>query len=525
MEGLGLYISVTSLWILAQKLAKDEANKNKKGVNTCSVSAPGKALIAGGYLVLEKENVGITVAATSRFFSTVTILEAPSKRAPTGIVEIVVESPQFHTCYIYKYHYRTNILVSASSFRNEFVEKCLNIVLSFILIHLGLETFVEKLGAIEMAGKIGIKLRADNDFYSQIAELKSLKKPLTSEHLKELPRFSPCRLGPNGHAIIEKTGMGSSAAMTTSLVGSLLQWFGIIRLGSRCGEEDRRILHNLAQLSHGIAQGKIGSGFDVAAAVYGTQLYQRFDADNFSACMDGHATSQQLYAAVTTERLWTQKIIPFSLPPGIEIMMGDVCAGSSSTSMAKEVLRWKGEEAAAATALWSSLAAINRQIFESIQRLSQLSKADPEAFYRALQFASTVVFGSKETMGASDESSKDSILAELRTLHNLNVHQRQHLRSMGEQAGVGIEPPQQTALLDATLQTPGVITAGVPGAGGVDAVFTLVIGTATVRNAVETVWSTWGGNTTEIVGSVCPLLLSADVGINAGVRAEFELGW
>ena len=49
--------------------------------------------------------------------------------------------------------------------------------------------------------------------------------------------------------------------------------------------------------------------------------------------MDGHATPQQLYDAITTERLWTQKIIPFSLPPGLEIMMGDVCAGSSSTSM------------------------------------------------------------------------------------------------------------------------------------------------------------------------------------------------
>ena len=147
-----------------------------------------------------------------------------------------------------------------------------------------------------------------------------------------------------------------------------------------------------------------------------------------------------------------------------------------------------------------------------------------------MEFASTVVYGREEVTSAvpvtsSITSSCAPILNELRILHNLNVSQRQHLRSMGEQAGVGIEPPQQTALLDATLQVPGVITAGVPGAGGVDAVFTLVIGTAVVRNAVETIWSTWGGNTNEVVGSVCPLLLSADVGIKSGVRAEFELGW
>ena len=80
----------------------------------------------------------------------------------------------------------------------------------------------------------------------------------------------------NGNTEVVKTGMGSSAALATSLVGALLQWFGVIRLGHRAGEEDRRILHNLAQVAHAVAQGKIGSGFDVAAAVYGTQAYRRF---------------------------------------------------------------------------------------------------------------------------------------------------------------------------------------------------------------------------------------------------------
>ena len=153
-----------------------------------------------------------------------------------------------------------------------------------------------------------------------------------------------------------------------------------------------------------------------------------------------------------------------------------------------------------------------------------------------------MVFGNREstTITATATASNTAIrshnfeivLAELRALHDLNIQQRQHLRSMGEQAGVGIEPPQQTELLDATMQVPGVIAAGVPGAGGVDAVFTLVLGTATssvvVRTAVEALWSSWGRNADQaatLVGSVCPLLLSADVGIQAGVRAEFDLGW
>ena len=66
-----------------------------------------------------------------------------------------------------------------------------------------------------------------------------------------------------------KTGLGSSAALTTSLVGGLLEWFGVVKLVDGTDSENRRIIHNLSQLVHANAQGKIGSGFDVAAAVYG----------------------------------------------------------------------------------------------------------------------------------------------------------------------------------------------------------------------------------------------------------------
>lgn len=34
---------------------------------------------------------------------------------------------------------------------------------------------------------------------------------------------------------------------------------------------------------------------------------------------------------------------------------------------------------------------------------------------------------------------------------------------MGNAAGVPIEPPEQTAILDATIALPGVLVAGVPG--------------------------------------------------------------
>lgn len=57
--------------------------------------------------------------------------------------------------------------------------------------------------------------------------------------------------------------------------------------------------------------------------------------------------------------------------------------------------------------------------------------------------------------------------------------------------GLQIEPPSQTALLDATMEMEGVLLAGVPGAGGFDAVFAITIGSA-VRDKVESEWSSRG---------------------------------
>jgi len=50
-----------------------------------------------------------------------------------------------------------------------------------------------------------------------------------------------------------------------------------------------------------------------------------------------------------------------------------------------------------------------------------------------------------------------------------------------------IEPESQTRLLDATMDTEGVLLAGVPGAGGFDAVFAITLGDSST-NLTKT-WS------------------------------------
>jgi phosphomevalonate kinase len=105
------------------------------------------------------------------------------------------------------------------------------------------------------------------------------------------------------------------------------------------------------------------------------------------------------------------------------------------------------------------------------------------------------------------------------------------MREMGQRAGVEIEPPFQTRIADATEALPGVLCAGVPGAGGCDALFAIYLQvpnndaaippSMSVRESVEELWSTWSERESEGEGDgpvvVCPLMLAAQTAGSAGI--------
>lgn len=60
--------------------------------STTAVSAPGKVLLAGGYLVLDREYTGLVFGLTAR----VSVVASEIKTVPgVQLSEMVVESPQF----------------------------------------------------------------------------------------------------------------------------------------------------------------------------------------------------------------------------------------------------------------------------------------------------------------------------------------------------------------------------------------------------------------------------------------------
>lgn len=147
--------------------------------------------------------------------------------------------------------------------------------------------------------KLGCGLRivivGDNDFYSQRLQLQERNLPTTMSSLRSLPPF--CKTSTT-LTNVHKTGLGSSAALITSLVAAIFVHFRAVT--SLDDEADRVLVHNTAQQAHCLAQGKVGSGFDVSAAVWGSHRYRRFDPNVLEPAMvrkvSGIPTCLQMWA-------------------------------------------------------------------------------------------------------------------------------------------------------------------------------------------------------------------------------------
>lgn len=329
-------------------------------------------------------------------------------------------------------------------------------------------------------------VKADNEFYSQQDRLEALGLARGSSSLRALQKFEKCgaELGE-----LRKTGLGSSAALVTSLLTCLLAITGELELkhkgtGAQVPKERLEWLHNLSQFAHCLAQGKVGSGFDVSSAVFGSQRFTRASSSILAPLLSAEDPFEPgvLKAFAENLSIWDNVHDGFCLPKGMRLLMGDVNAGSSTPGMVKAVLRWLDTTENAA-AVWGSLAEKNAQVAALLSELQQLATSSPEAYSSSLATLATT----HPTHWAGD----DAVAKACKEARSAFLEVRLLLRAMGEAAGVDIEPEPQGRLLDRTMSLPGVLFAGVPGAGGNDAVFAVVIAEGdqdATMAAVEELW-------------------------------------
>ncbi|KAK0627309.1 phosphomevalonate kinase [Immersiella caudata] len=410
-----------------------------------AVSAPGKVMLAGGYLVLDRAYTGLVFGLSARI--NVIAQEIHTSKG-VHLTEIVVESPQFlEAQWRYGYHLAeadggikvTQLQVGSHLTANPFVETTLNFALTYI-------ARTSKHRPTHAVKSARLTILADNDYYSQPASpsaptsnssnsSSTTTPPASTLNALTTSRFARFPVPLSG---AHKTGLGSSAALVTSLTAALLSHYLPTSLFDITSAEGKKILHNLAQAAHCAAQGKVGSGFDVAAAVYGSSLYRRFSPSVLSALPEagtpGFAPALEKVVKDEEGKIWDAEILKdkISLPEGMAVRMCDVDCGSQTVGMVKSVLAWRAREGEAAGELWGELQRRNEHLAGALRggRTGEVREA---------------VRGVRELV-----------------------------RKMGVESGVPIEPESQTELLDALEGVEGVYGGVVPGAGGFDALALLV---------------------------------------------------
>ena len=246
-----------------------------------------------------------------------------------------------------------------------------------------------------------------------------------------------------------KTGLGSSAALVTALTSAVLAHYAPHEINDISSDHEKARIHNLAQAAHCAAQGKVGSGFDVAAAVYGSCIYRRFSPSILEGLGEtgSKAFSTRLKEIVEDNnptKKWDVDINKQSakvVPRGLRLVMCDVDCGSETVGMVKKVLSWRKSYPEESTLLWETLQRGNEDLASQLQQLSSTAASTPEDY--------------------------ENIRTVILTIRSL-------IREMSSKAGVPIEPLVQTRLIDACCEIPGVVGGVVPGAGGFDAIALLV---------------------------------------------------
>lgn len=126
------------------------------------VSAPGKVLLAGGYLVLDRLYTGLVVATSSRFFCSVSLGKA-------GVVSVRAgQFPVEESVWTYAANLSNGKidLAPQGAERNKFVQTTLQTTLDYAAQRLERDGRAGELDAALQKG-LDIVVFADNDFYSQ----------------------------------------------------------------------------------------------------------------------------------------------------------------------------------------------------------------------------------------------------------------------------------------------------------------------------------------------------------------------
>lgn len=128
---------------------------------------------------------------------------------------------------------------------------------------------------------------------------------------------------------VKKIGFGSSAAATVAITKAVLEYHGYMPKSDE--------IFKLSCVAHYFAQGKIGSGFDIAASTYGGLfMYKRFDEGWLVEKMDDWKS----LARVVSEEWSRLEVEPLKIPKDMILDIAWTKESASTPQMVRQMQEW-----------------------------------------------------------------------------------------------------------------------------------------------------------------------------------------
>ncbi|MEM7827878.1 MAG: phosphomevalonate kinase [Candidatus Aenigmatarchaeota archaeon] len=260
------------------------------------ISAPGKLMLAGEWAILEMGNPGLIAAVNKRVWVEI---------EPTN--KIIINIKDFD---------------------------------------------IENLGAIfdgkELKWERGLteKEKIDTQFIKGAIET-------TLKYLGRWHNFKIISWGEQNQIEIDgkskKIGFGSSAASVVATVAALLKMHGQDIASMQAKER----IYKLATIAHYFVQGKLGSGFDVAAATFGgVFVYKRFDSAWLVQQIESGKSIKEI-----VEKKWPGLYIEqLDIPKRLKLIVGWTRSSASTTAMIRQMEGFKMSQFAEYKRIFSNIA-------------------------------------------------------------------------------------------------------------------------------------------------------------------------
>ena len=362
--------------------------------------APGKILWLGGYSVLERPNVSYVSAVNAYVSVTAT---------PKSDYSVILNAPQLN--------------LSAKGT----IDKDTGVINANV---------PEELRLLKTAAEV-----ASRYSYSKGAAIRGFS--ITTNSDKQFAYSL-------SEGKVVKSGLGTSAAVTVATVDSILNLFE-----ENPNENDS--LHKLSQISHSIATGKVGSGFDIAAATHGSITYTRYSPEIIKGLPHEYVPND---LKDLVSKKWDYSIEKLHLPDNFSMSFANFGESMITTKAIGSISDFKVRDPDTYLSLVNE---INHENITAIKALKKIKKGD---------------YDSLETFRAAFERGR-------------------HLtKKLGMLGNVGIEPDDCTDLIEKST-THGAYVAKLPGAGGKDAIAALSLD-ADAKKILAEFWGSQGLNVIEI---------------------------